>query len=85
MPYERTDPIHINRIRRAGLGRVRERALASGVTPERLERDVAILRVVANGTPAQAAERFGVHRFTVDKVVKKYGAFALEILEEQHG
>lgn len=85
MPYERTDPIHINRIRRAGLARVREKALAAGVRPERLERDVAILRAVANGTPAQASAKLGIHRTTVSKTVEKYGAFALEILEEQHG
>lgn len=82
MPIERSDPVIINRIRRAGLGKVRLRAQADGRTPERVARDVGILRDVANGSIPQAAAKAKCSRRHVEDVLTKYGAYALEILEE---
>lgn len=74
------DGVLIWRIRRAGLGKVKAAALAAGRKPEMVDRDLAILRAAANGTPATAAERCRVTRCVVWKTLRKYGGFALEIL-----
>ena len=85
MALERTDPIAINRIRRAGLVNVRNAALASGLLPQRVARDIAILKAVANSSRTQAAEKLQVSRSCVDYAIKKYEGFALKILEETNG
>ena len=77
------DGVQIGRIRRAGLGKVKAAALAAGQKPEQVARDIGILRAVANGTPATAAERCRVTRCVVWKTLRKYGGFALEILRSE--
>jgi hypothetical protein len=74
------DGVQIGRIRRAGLGKVKAAALAAGRKPETVDRDLAILRAVANGTPATAAERCRVPHKSVWRVLRRYEGFALEIL-----
>ena len=74
------DGVLIWRIRRAGLGKVKAAALAAGRKPGMVDRDLAILRAVANGTPATAAERCRVTRCVVWKTLRKYGGYALKIL-----
>ena len=76
------DGIQIGRIRRAGLGNVKAAALAAGQDPARVARDIGILRAVANGTPATAAERCRVTPKTVWCVLRKYEGFANAILAE---
>lgn len=74
------DGVLIWRIRRAGLSKVKAAALAAGRKPKMVDRDLAILRAAANGTPATAAERCRMTRCVVWKTLRKYGGYALEIL-----
>ena len=74
------DGVQIGRIRRAGLGNVKAAALGAGQDPARVARDIGILRAVANGTPASAAERCRVSHKSVWRVLRRYEGYALEIL-----
>ena len=80
MPIDRSDPLIINRILLAGLGKVKARALEDGVKPEKLARDVQILKAVAVGSINQASHRCRCHRRTVEKILRKYEGYALEII-----
>ena len=71
--------VQIGRIRRAGLSRVRAEAARKGLTPERISRDMAILRAVANGSIATAAEKCGVTQSAVRYALKLYEGFSKEI------
>lgn len=81
MPMLGKDAIQINRIRRAGLGRVRGAALRDGLTPERVQRDFGILRAVANGGSAAAVHKLGVTRKAVWYALRKYEGYANRILD----
>ena len=81
MPVIGKDAVQIGRIRRAGLGRVREAALRDGLKPERVQRDFAVLKAVANGGTAAAADKFRVTRKPVWYALKKYEGYANTILD----
>lgn len=75
-------PLRIMRIRRAGLNRVAELAINSGVTPEQLERDLRCLRYAANsgGNANRAAQACRIGRSTACRIIEKYEGYALQIL-----
>lgn len=83
MPYLGKDAIQINRIRMAGLGKVRAAALQDGLTEERVARDVAILRAVANGNPSSAAAKCCVAKKTIWRVLRRYENYANQIMAER--
>ena len=80
MRGERRDPYQIDRIRLAGVVRVKERARADGVDAHRLRRDFDVLRSVAGSNIDQAARRHKLHRTSVEKILNKYDGYAIEIL-----
>lgn len=67
-------------VRKAGLGRVKARAAKAGIAT--VERDMTILRKVANGSVPEAAARLGVSITTVRRIVRQYGEIAEGILIE---
>lgn len=73
--------VQIGRIRRAGLSRVREAAKRRGLSPERINQDMEILRAVANGSVATAAEKCRVTKSAVRYRLKLYEEIAGAILD----
>lgn len=71
--------VRLRTIRIAGLSRVKRAALRMGVTT--VERDMKILRDVANGNVPEAAFRSGCSQATVTRVVKRYEEIALALLQ----
>ena len=67
-------------VRKAGPTRVRQRAASAGI--ETVQRDMTILRKVANGSVPEAAARLGVSITTVRRIVRQYGEIAEGILIE---
>ena len=65
-------------IRKAGVGRVKKTAARLGV--KTVERDIKILRDVANGSVPQAAEKSGVSEALVIRVLRRYADIASAIL-----
>lgn len=84
MPIVGRDGIQIDRIRRAGLGRVRAAALRDGLDPERVTRDFAILRAVANGGISTAAAKCRISRETVLHALRRYEKYAQQILDNDN-
>ena len=67
-------------VRKAGLGRVKARAAKAGIAT--VDRDMTILRKVANGSVPEAAATVGVSITTVRRIVRQYGEIAEGILIE---
>ena len=73
--------VQIGRIRRAGLSRVREAAKRKGRSAEQISQDMDILRAVASGSVATAAEKCRVTKSAVRYRLKLYEAIAGAILD----
>ena len=65
-------------IRKAGVGRVKKTALRLGV--KTVERDMKILRDIANGSVPQAAERSRVSEALARRVLARYAEIAESVI-----
>lgn len=80
MPYPSQCGVIITRINRAGIGRCLAAGKAAGRTPDTVARDSLILRAVANGSIASAAQRLRLSTKTVSDTLKRYDQIAQDIL-----
>lgn len=80
MPYPSQCGVIITRIQKAGIGRCIAIAREAGRKPETISRDAQILRAVANGSIASAAQRLQLSTKTVWAVLKRYERIANGIL-----
>lgn len=85
MPVVSQCGVRIGRIRKAGLRWCIAAAREAGRKPETIARDIQILRAVANGSIATAAQRLVTSTKSVTNVLERYEKIANGILEGNAG
>lgn len=72
----------LRHIRAAGLSRVRRAAIRGGI--QTVDRDFKVLRDIANGSTAQAAEKSHIAESSARAILARYDAIALGLLAREY-